>query len=211
MRLKPGMGGLLALYAATFAALGAAAIHAMTTGVPPWLFTRDPAAIHVSDPMFGALSNLGVILWAAAASVALLAATVLRDPADARLRAYLLSVGLLTAWLLLDDLYMLHERLLPDVLGVPQPLVYAVYALLVAAVWFRFRPEIAATSWRLLVLALACFAFSIASDQGPGSWHRWSWLAFIEDGAKLVGIASWLAYLGSTVAAALRARVTHRS
>jgi len=211
MTLKPGIGALLALYGATIAALVAAAVYSAATGGPPWLFTRDPAAIHVANLLLGALSNLGAVLWSAAASIALFAAALLRGAHASELRAYLAYAGLLTAWLLLDDLYMLHERVLPDMLGVPQRLVFAIYVALTIALFVRFRRIVATTDHRLLALAITCFAVSIASDQGPGSWHRWPWLAFIEDGAKLLGIASWLAYFVSTAARAVRASVTHRA
>jgi hypothetical protein len=208
MTVTSGRRGLVVLYGATVALLVAAAMHSALTGSPAWLFTRDPAAIHVSDPMLGALSNLGAVLWAAAASVTLFAAALLRSPQVAEVRAYLAYAGALTAWLLLDDLYMFHERVLPDSVGVPQWLVLTTYVVLVAGLCARFRRLIVATDYRLLAVAGACFALSIASDQAPGAWHRLDWLVFVEDGAKLLGIASWLAYFTSTAARALRGELT---
>lgn len=206
------MRGLVALYGAAVAALLAAALHSVLTDSPPWLFTRDPAAIHLAHPLFGALSNLGAVLWAAAASIALFTAMLLPRTSGGAVRSYLLNAGVLTAWLMLDDLYMLHERVLPDFLGIPQPLVFGAYVLLVALLIVRFRRVIiGATDYRLLALALAFFALSIASDQGPGEWHQLRWLILVEDGAKLLGIVSWLAYFASIASRALASRLTDRA
>jgi hypothetical protein len=206
------MRPLLCLYVAAAALLGGIAAHSAITGAPPYLFTRDPAAIHHANPLLGAVSNLGIVLWAAAASMALFASRQLARVAEARMtRAFLLAGGLLSCWLLLDDLYMLHERVLPDWLGVPQPLIFVVYAGAVVVLLARFRGVIRATDSLPLALALACFALSAAIDQGPPAWHRWDALVLVEDGAKLFGICGWLAYFGGVSAQALRRYVTTRA
>ncbi len=212
MRMIRRSGALLWLYAATAALLALIAAHAAATGAPPYLFTRDPAAIHHANPLLGAVSNLGVVLWAATATVALFTARQLARVEGARpVRGFLLGAGLLSAWLLLDDLYMLHERLLPDAAGLPQPVAFAIYAAVTAALLARFRAVIAETDYLPLVLAVSFFAISAAIDQGPGTWHRWEALVLVEDGAKLFGVVSWLAYFGAVAAQALRRHVTNRA
>jgi hypothetical protein len=206
------MRPLLWLYAATAALLGIIAAHAALTGAPPYLFTRDPAAIHEANPLLGAISNLGIVLWAAAASVALFTSRQLARAEEARsMSAFLLAAGLLSCWLLLDDLYMLHERVLPDWIGVPQPLVFGVYAIAMTVLIARFRGVIRTTDPRPLAMALGFFALSAAIDQGPAAWHGWDALVLVEDGAKLFGLVSWVAYFGAVSAQALRRRVTTRA
>jgi hypothetical protein len=179
--------------------LAAVALAAAATGRPPSRFTRDPAALLGSHPLLGVVSNVGVLLWAAAAAVSLFAAVVLRgDRHDDPRGAFLLYGGLVTSWLALDDLFLVHEWLAPSVFAVPQPVVLLAYAGVVAALLLRFGPVIRSTEYELLLLALTLFAASAAMDQLPQAWFAWDSLFLIEDGLKLLGIVSWLGYFGST-------------
>jgi hypothetical protein len=206
------MRPLLWMYAAAAALLGLIAAHAAITGEPPYLYTRDPAAIHQANPLLGAVSNLGIVLWAAAATVALFTSRQLARIEEARRTStFLQAAGVLSCWLLLDDLYMLHERVLPDWFGVPQPLVFALYAVVILVLVARFRSVLRTADSRPLALALGFFAVSAAIDQGPAAWHRWDALVLVEDGAKLFGLVGWLAYFGAVSAQALRRYVTSRA
>lgn len=197
------------LYAGASALLAAVAVHAALSDTPAYLFTRDPAAIHEADPFLGAVSNLGIVLWAFAAGIALFAFRALRGTVGAaEPRALFASFGVFTLWLLLDDLFMLHERVLPDEAGIPQPLIVALYALTACGLIARYRAVVAASDYRPLALALLLFGCSVGVDQGPGAWHAWPGLALVEDGAKLLGIVSWLAWVDATAAAALSGRLS---
>jgi hypothetical protein len=207
LKTKPSsLFGLLWSYAAGGVLLLAVTAHSAFTGTPASLFTRDPAAIYESDPFYGALSSLGVVLWAAAASIALFTAGLLpRTPRERELSGFLFSAGTFTCWLLLDDLFMFHEHVIPDALGIPQTAIILAYGAIVAALLVRYRAALALTDHRPLVLALGFFAASVLIDQGPGGWHEWSGLVVVEDGAKLFGIVSWLVFFAATAkAAALR-------
>lgn len=208
-RNRSSIAHLLLVYAGTVAVLAAIGSWSAAHGVPPYLLTRDPAAIHGASEFLGALSNLGVLLWAAAASVMLFTAGLLGPQARAgEARAFLAQSGVFTAWLLLDDLFMLHERSLPDRLGAPQSLVLAVYAAIAILLLARHRELIARTDSRPLALAFGFFAGSAMLDQGPGDWHEWTSLVLVEDGAKLLGILSWLVYFAATARAAALGRLT---
>jgi hypothetical protein len=208
-RSPSSIAHLLLVYAGTVAVLAAIGSWSAAHGLPPYLLTRDPAAIHGTSAFLGALSNLGVLLWAAAASVMLFTAGLLGSQGRAgEARGFLAQAGVFTAWLLLDDLFMLHERSLPDRFGVPQPLLLAVYGGLVILLLARHRGLIARTDYRPLALACGFFACSATLDQGPGDWHEWTSLVLVEDGAKLLGIVSWLVYFAATARAAALGRLS---
>lgn len=201
------MRRLAILFAPPVLLLAALALGAAWWGADPARFTRDPAAWHHSDPLIGGVSNLGVLIWMAAAAVSLFAAALprgaLRQPED---RQLLLHAGMLTLWLALDDLYMFHERLAPDDLGIPQRAVLAIYAIWVAALVWRFRRVAVQAGLAPLSMALALLTFSVLIDQlAPGPWFEWRYLVLVEDGAKLLGIVSWFAWLSSIARAALAA------
>lgn len=187
---------LAAVLAPALLVLAAVAAVAWFADVAPGRFTMDPAVLAGAHPFLGAVSNLGVLVWTGGAAIALFAAQMLRRRAGQGERArFLLAAGLLTTWLMLDDLFMLHEWFFPDVLGVAQTLVLACYAALAGGFLLRFRGQIAQLDGLLLGLAIMFFGTSVLLDQLPEEWFRaWGWLYLFEDGCKLLGIVSWSAY-----------------
>jgi hypothetical protein len=79
--------------------------------------TRDIAAIAKIHPLSGFLSNLGILLWCAAASICSFAAMTLRKIKPRDIFWFLLSSAVLSAYLMFDDLFQFHEELAPTYLG----------------------------------------------------------------------------------------------
>lgn len=184
------------------ALIGAAlALHSWKD-VPLADLTRDPLTTFQAAPYVGLLSQIGILLWAAAAAVCLFGASVLRRRAEgAEEKRFLLTSGLATLALGLDDAFLFHEEFVPY-FGVPQGLVFIVYAVLLALYAWRFARVILKTEYALLMMALVFFGVSLAVDVAhPEVLGQYELL--VEDGAKLVGILSWLVYFVRTAAAAL--------
>ena len=138
---------------------------------------------------FGAVSNLGVVTWFAGAGVALFTALVLfTQGTQIKAATFFLAAGLFTGFLAFDDLFLVHENVLPA-FGVPQKITYMAYAL-VAFAYFAFAwRQILANRYRLLVLAMALLGTSVGIDWVIHSDA--SWRILLEDGAKLTGIFAW--------------------
>ncbi|MGH8222578.1 MAG: hypothetical protein ACREQZ_06360 [Woeseiaceae bacterium] len=204
-RLRSDRRWFVALYAPAVLLLLAVAIASRATGTPLPRFLLDPAVLSVSHPLLGVVSNIGILLWAGAAAIAGFAGSLLLVGGRAReLALFLLAAASLTGCLLLDDLFLVHEWLFPVVLGIPQVAVFAGYAVLLAALLWRFRNAILQMDVRLLVLALAFFALSVGTDLLPVAWSLvWNLLYLVEDGLKLLGIVSWCGYLVRTSVFAL--------
>jgi hypothetical protein len=154
----------------------------------------------------GALSNIGVLLWCTAASVSIFTSHALRRSArNEDLRRFLLWFGVLSAVLMLDDLFLLHEGFFPKYLHLPQPLVLALYGLLALGVLVRFGRSILSTDYRLLALALVFLGLSVLIDLMPPiqSVYR----PLLEDGLKLAGIVLWSAYIVRTCLVVLSSRI----
>lgn len=203
--VSAGMRRLAILVAPPVLLLAAIALGAAWWGTDPARFTRDPAAWHESDPLIGGVSNLGVLIWMAAAAISLFSAALLRQAAARPDRhRLLLHAGLLTLWLALDDLFMIHERLAPDALGIPQRVVLAAYGVWLAVLLWRFRRAASEAAGPTLLAALGFLVSSVLIDQlAPGHWFEWRYLMLIEDGTKLLGIVSWCAWLISIARSAL--------
>lgn len=202
---------LLAIYGLTIAGLAGLVVVHLISDIPLRVFFTDPVT-EFSAPMYvGLVSNFGVVLWASAASVCLFGAWLLRNRPDAQEPAmFLASAGLLSTVLLFDDLYLLHEEIVPERLHIPQPLVLAGYALLVAWFLVRFRRLIEQTDFALLVLAGVWFAGSVLVDVlvTPEEFFIFGDFAgrdLIEDGLKLLGIVSWTVYLWRSATQTVRA------
>lgn len=149
------------------------------------------------------MSNLGVMLWAATAAICGLTWSVLRQLADPR-AVFFAASGCFSAWLGLDDLFMLHEDVLHGFVGLPQTAPLLLYAAAAAVYFLTFVRTIVRTSFALLGLALAGLGASMAVDLFMSMSERETAL---EDGAKLIGITHWLAYFAHTAQRALRTAI----
>lgn len=176
------------------------AVLALSSGRLLALLIRDPNSMADTGLFYqGALSHLGVLLWWAASVISAFASVLIgRAPHKGRrgTRAFFLYLAILTGFLALDDLFMLHEEVFPNYLGIPESVVYAGYGVL-ALGFTRFLPVIYRTPFALLALGFGFFLFSVLSDFGMlrvlfGLSGGVS-LA-LEDLSKALGIVSWFAY-----------------
>lgn len=172
--------------------LGAVLLLHLWKNVPIGRLTGDPVALAKGLPVYsGFLSQIGILFWSAAASVCFFCAKVLwRSRIDKGLKRLLIASGVFTLCLALDDLFMLHETVLP-LAGIPQNVVLASYVVITIAYLFAFRRTILETNFLLLVFSLSFFAISVALDVFK-PFHYY--LAFFEEGSKLVGIIAWTVY-----------------
>jgi hypothetical protein len=180
------------------ACLGAIEVACLLAGVRFSDLTRDASEV-IGFPFFvGALSQLGILAWGSAAAISIFAACQPGSGEDApERRRFLMSSAAVTGWLALDDLLMLHEIVIPSALGLRQRYVLLIYVVGMLAFLFRFRRAILRTEYVLLVAALALFGVSCAADAlqspNPSRIHH-----YLEDGAKLLGIALWTMYYAKT-------------
>ncbi len=149
----------------------------------------------------GAISQLGMLLWAAAAAICLWSAAYLGRAGASPARRYVLFAGLLTLALLLDDLFLIHEEVMPEYLGIPEKVFLAGYLVAIVAFLYTNRAEILGSEYLLLGLALALFGASVFLDAIPNRFYdSVYWMPklekLFEDGFKFAGIATWLVYFG---------------
>jgi hypothetical protein len=173
--------------------------------VAPEELFRDVATVAEVPWYSGLVSQVGAVLWAAGATVCLLAYVVLRSLGAARPRAlrYLLHAGLVTGFLLADDLFLLHEEVVAIHLSVEQRTVYAAYLLLLLAFVVGNRRELLSSRWIVLFAAFGLLGASMGMDLVTDTFHdsllvegsfyeRYE--VVFEDGVKLFGILTWFAF-----------------
>ncbi len=153
---------------------------------------------------YGAISNMGVLLWASAAAILFFAALVVALMGGQQHRNYVVQFalgGFLTTLLCIDDFFLVHDIILPK-LGFSETLAYVVYASFAAIyVWYA-RVEILGARWPMFLLSVGCLALSVKIDVFFNVDNDFRLL--IEDGAKLVGITAWLSFHAEAAACTLQ-------
>jgi len=173
-------------------ALGGLALVRKFTGIPLPVFMEDPAATMETPFYVGIVSNVGILLWCASAAICFFcAAILLRDKDDRNRQTFFFCSGLMLSLLLLDDLFMMHESILPDYLGIPQNLVQASYVAMALLYVWRFWKMIFNAHHTMLFLAFGLLGFSVLCDVVP---FRVTAHLLFEEGSKLLGITSFLIY-----------------
>jgi hypothetical protein len=153
--------------------------------------TRDPTAVMEAPFYTGFLSQFGIIFWSATASICLFSGVV-ASPLLSAEKKFLYASGLFILLLAIDDLFLLHEGLFPQHLGIPEMVVYAAYAVITLVYVWRFLPIILKTNYLLFGLAFFFFGLSIGIDLFDPVAGDVGYL--IEDTPKFMGILTWLAY-----------------
>lgn len=172
-------------------------------GVPISSLTRDINAVAGVPFYIGFFSQIGIFFWVASVSICLFSARILsKRKKNSPFRNFLFFSGLLTLLLALDDIFLLHEEVFPDYLGVPEKVVFASYGVLVLFLLVKFYKTILRTDFIVLAMAFFFFGFSVISDflTIPGLNQF-----LVEDSAKMVGIVSWFFYFHGCAESAIGA------
>lgn len=160
-------------------------LFAQLADVPFDYFSRDVSAVLEGPFYAGTYAQLTILVWSVPAAVALTAAYVMRRvglPARARL---LLAAGLITAIMVIDDMFLVHESL-AKYLHITEKAEPAAYLLMIVGFTYWFRRQLGVNA--LLALgALGCWGISATLDN---LLHLSSDFA-VEDGMKLVGVGIW--------------------
>ena len=159
--------------------------------IPVSKFTRDPIHVLNGHPFTGILSNIGILFWCSTAAICFFSSAILWMNKSTNNSKFLLFSGLITLLLLLDDLFMLHEIMIPKYLHIPEAAVYAGYLTMVLIYLFKFREEILKAEYTLLNFALGFFALSLVTDFFSDDKEL---KYLIEDGFKLLGIVTWFLF-----------------
>lgn len=188
MLMAPSMVFLLLIVAAS-----------KLTGVEYNHFMKEPSYLGGLHPFTGIGSNVGVLAWTATAVISIFTWFLLKPyPEKRQTGLFLLYFALLTIWLMLDDLLLFHESILPG-FGISEAVTVGVYGIAVLYGLYRWRNIILQkTPYLLLIAAFGGFALSVFID------HFYTITrallgeerVMFEDGFKFVGIIHWLCYFG---------------
>lgn len=178
-------------------------------GISLKYFTSDPLLLPKPHLYNGFISNIDMMLWSSVVVSCLLTYAVVRQYERPRewARFFLLS-GLFSAVLLFDDQYMFHDYVMPDLLHLPQEIVYSTYLLFLIGYLVLSGRTILKTKYWPFIVALAFFAVSVGFDvvQRPvGDMIANESIEYlIDDGSKFLALVGWSGYFLMTTASVLQ-------
>ena len=138
------------------------------------------------------LSNLGYLLWLAAAAVALFTAYGKLHGIKGKQKELLACGGWFSLILCIDDMFLLHDRYIGPTF------LYIVYILFSFLIVTRYRKQLIACKGEFFLLAVALLGISIAInllqpvERDQPDLYMLSQL--IEEGSKFLGIGTWVLF-----------------
>ena len=131
------------------------------TYTPLWLLTREASEAMYFPAYIGILSNLGGLTWMATTTICLFTVMLLhRSTTSFEIKMFILSAGLLSLVITVDDMFRLHDQILLGLLGIREGFFYLLYLLTIMAFLGIFRRQIFQRDYLLLVAALLFFFLS---------------------------------------------------
>lgn len=196
---------LLKVYVPTIAFLGIVSFIARSNDITFGYLSRD--AIQTLWHEEGAevsvyiafLSNVGITMWCFTVATLFLSYKLAKDLGrPKRIQRFLFSSGLLTVLMLVDDLFLLHDVVMPVYLHISEKLFYLFYGSSVLALLYFYREVILRTDYILFLLAFVFMAGSVITDVLLAFGIEIYDVYLFEDGFKFMGIVSWLVYFART-------------
>ncbi len=117
------------------------------------------------------------------------------------------ACGLLTAYILADDAFLIHEVVAPS-FGGSEKLILTLIGAAAAAIAFKYWRYFRRTDLAFLTAALSLLVFSAGLDMMFGG--AVADLIFMEDGTKVIGAWAWLGFVAASAQQALGLKLPRR-
>ena len=162
-------------------------IIVLAVAFQPWhepkIFLRD---INIGV-YTGLLSNIGAFFWNSAAVICFLGACYAKKFKTKETFQFLRFAGCFSLFLMIDDFFMIHDRVLPRHLNWPEEIMYIGY---IFGVIYYLYLYLKMKNLFYAPLLLSAFGFL-----GLGFIGDILGLGYVEeDGSKFIGISLWLAF-----------------
>ncbi|RKD91376.1 hypothetical protein [Mangrovibacterium diazotrophicum] len=167
-------------------------------GIRLIFFTRDVTTLGNLPFYAGAISTLGIFLWGVTAAICLFTSSLLLKLADRQLLNFFLVVAIISAYLMFDDLFLIHEHSGTWIRGGEKSIVLLLGGV-VSLHLFLFRKIVQNTHYGMLLIAFSMLGASVIADElQPYFWEKGDLHTLAEDGTKWVGIVCWTGYYVQT-------------
>lgn len=157
---------------------------------------QDITTIGGLHPLSGFLSSMGILLWWASACIWFSAAWLHRQADRGQAAHFAVASGAFSAYLAADDLFLVHERLAPTYLLLPEKAIHLALGLALGWYLVRFRDSLLRPDAMTLIVGFVLLTLSVGIDvlspQLDSALNGWAYL--IEDGSKWLGITCWFGF-----------------
>ena len=174
-------------------------------GISFGYFSRDAIQTLWHEPnaevafYIGFLSNIGVIFWCFTTAILFFSFKISKDLGKSNsLGQFFIFSGLLTLFLMIDDLFLMHDVIVPYYLEISEKFLYLFYGLYALALLFIFKEIILESDYLLFLFAFASLASSVITDVILTIGISIKETYLFEDGFKFLGIISWFIYFSRT-------------
>ncbi len=167
---------------------------------------RDTFHLAGVPPYYGLFSNIGSFLFCATGSITLFGAMLLhsinreKEFKDKEFVNFLSTFSLISFFLMFDDFFMFHEYIAPYILGINEKAVLVAIGIVIISGLVRFRKTILKTKFKFLMVGAFFLLLTVLFDKILDRHENSVYLIkvgekyILEDGAKFLGIATWLYY-----------------
>ena len=158
-----------------------------SSGIESTLVIRDLAQTCGYPIGVGLISNLGILIWSASASISLFSS--LSGLVQRRENSnFLFLGGILTFILCIDDFFLLHDKY------IGADFLYITYSIMGLYLLTKFRKLIIDIDFLSFIVSVALLSLSIAFDKTfqeifPNNYIN---IQLYEEGFKFVGIVCWM-------------------
>lgn len=159
--------------------------------IPLDTFTKDPLSVSNAPFYFGFFSNLGIMFWSASIMTCWFVAYRVFYSGTKNDFQFMLWSGIVTLVMTIDDLFQLHEQVMPAYFAVSENMVYITYLNIYLIYFIRFRKKILRSEFITLILSFIFLGLSTVIDLLPLPIPKDT---FLEDALKLFGTVSWFVY-----------------
>ncbi len=165
-------------------------------GIGVGRFTHDIHHLSGLPYYTGIISNTGIVIWTSASAICLFTYLLLKRSGKTGISvSFILNGFWLTTLLMLDDLIMLHEYVIPGYFGIHEVFFFILYGFLAFRFLYLHKNFILLTNFIYLLAAFAGLGFSLFIDLVP--FYIPARLVF-EDVPKFIGICFWLVYFADS-------------
>jgi hypothetical protein len=192
---KEQLFSLTLIFLPAFIYIGILGLIANLNGIKFGFLSQDPIQLLNAKPYIGIISYTGIILWCSVTAILLFSAKTCRSAGSAPSNvAFLFWAGIFSLVLLIDDLFMFHDMIMPDYFNIDDKFFFASYLVsLLLLVYFHYK-ILLKSDYILLILAVMFFGASGFIDVFIRFGLNVPYSGVFEDGAKFMGIVAWFSY-----------------
>ena len=161
---------------------------------------EDPASVYGYSQFAGFITFVGVVILATGIGAVILALSFISFKTVEKKEIVAVALlALINLFLILDDLFLLHERIFTGLFQVGERRIFLAYLICFCIFVAIFRKQVLSGPTIFFIIAMLLFGLSLAtdilSDKVPLNEAFIDSIKMLEEGCKLGGYLFWTAFI----------------